>query len=63
MHSKHITLWLSMGLAPLILTSCDKDDDNKTMPPAVSSTIVVENVLNAKPLVQSGTFQHDAVGG
>ncbi|WP_261387814.1 spondin domain-containing protein [Chitinophaga pinensis] len=59
MHSKHVTLWLSMGLVPLLLMSCDKDDDNTGNPPVTSSTIVVENVLNAKPLVESGTFQHE----
>lgn len=59
MHSKYIKFCLSMGLVPFLLASCDKDDDNNTMPPATSSTIVVENVLQAKPLVESGTFQHE----
>ncbi|ANH83862.1 hypothetical protein A8C56_11000 [Niabella ginsenosidivorans] len=36
-----------------LLASCDKED----MPQAQSKTITVENVLDSKPLVESGTFK------
>lgn len=42
-------------MAALLFTSC-KDDDE---PVAQSATITIENVLESKPLVQSGTFQGD----
>jgi hypothetical protein len=35
------------------LASCDKKDDNMS----TQSTITIENVLNSKPLVESGTFK------
>lgn len=38
----------------LLLGSCKKDDDN---PPDRSGTITIENVLDSKPLVESGTFK------
>jgi hypothetical protein len=38
----------------LMLAACKKDDD---MPPAQSTTITIENVLESKPLVETGTFQ------
>ncbi|OQP57596.1 spondin domain-containing protein [Niastella populi] len=38
----------------LFLGSCKKDDDN---PPDRTGTIKIENVLDSKPLVQSGTFR------
>ena len=38
----------------LFLGSCKKDDDN---PPDRMGTITIENVLDSKPLVQSGTFR------
>lgn len=37
-----------------LLASCHKDDD---MPSPQSTTITVENVLDSKPLVESGTFK------
>src|SRR5688500_14979929 len=40
--------------AVLLLGSCKKDDDN---PPDRSGTITIENVLDSKPLVESGTFK------
>src|SRR3954466_14365347 len=38
----------------LFLASCKKDDDNDT---PKSGTITIENVLDSKPLVESGTFK------
>src|SRR5690348_15459232 len=38
----------------LSLAACKKDHD---MPPAQSETITIENVLDSKPLVETGTFQ------
>lgn len=38
----------------LTLAACKKDDD---MPSAQSTTISIENVLDSKPLVETGTFQ------
>lgn len=40
--------------AVLALASCKKDDD---MPATESATITVENVLDSRPLVESGTFK------
>lgn len=40
----------------LFAFACDDDDDDKTSA-MQQSTITVENVLNSKPLVQSGTFE------
>lgn len=53
----HIKLrWLTLGAIPLFLFSCSKDDDQAL--PVTTSTITVENVLDSKPLVESGTFQN-----
>lgn len=48
----------SLAVLPLLASfaSCSKDHDN--MPPASSNTITIENVLQSKPLVESGTFQN-----
>ncbi|SEW51519.1 spondin domain-containing protein [Chitinophaga arvensicola] len=37
-----------------LLASCHKDND---MPPVQSGTITIENILDSKPLVESGTFK------
>src|SRR5262245_12097263 len=37
-----------------ILTSCNKDDNHA--PEKLATSITVENVLDSKPLVESGTF-------
>lgn len=42
-------------MVPLLLAACNNDDDNGA--PIMKKTLLVENVLNAKTLVQSGTFQ------
>ncbi|MCS3795310.1 spondin domain-containing protein [Niastella sp. OAS944] len=47
---KTCTLFAAVGL----LASCKKDKDHT---PGQSQTITIENVLNSKPLVETGTFQ------
>lgn len=53
-YSKTIKRLSLIALLPFVIASCRKDDD---MPMEMATTITVENVLNSKPLVQSGTFQ------
>lgn len=48
--------WLSFGLLPFFLLSCDKDDDQ---PKQQKVTISIENILDSRPLVESGTFKND----
>ncbi|GEP98047.1 spondin domain-containing protein [Chitinophaga cymbidii] len=48
--------WFLPVALPLALAACHKDDDNK--PPVQQRTISIENVLNARTLVESGTFQN-----
>ena len=43
----------SLFASILVLASCKKDN----MPPSQSETITIENVLDSKPLVETGTFQ------
>lgn len=43
------------AILPFTLAACQKDDNNAPMSDKV--TITVENVLQSKPLVESGTFQ------
>ncbi|MGV3763375.1 spondin domain-containing protein [Parapedobacter sp.] len=54
---KHTKLvWLPMAVFPLFMGACNDDD---MMGPATSeTTITIENVLDPKPLVQSGTFEN-----
>lgn len=47
---------LSLLGASLVFAACNKDD-KKIVDTAISSTITIENVLAAKPLVESGTFK------
>lgn len=49
----YATLILSGSV--MVLTSCKKKEHDA--PPEQTNTLVVENVLNSKPLVESGTFQ------
>lgn len=49
-------VWLSFLGLSLIITSCKKDE-NKRMEMPESPTITIENVLDSKPLVESGTFK------
>lgn len=46
---------LAVAVAPLVFASCSKDD-NDNMPATSDHTITIENVLQSKPLVESGTF-------
>lgn len=55
MRRKH-SIWLAMAAMPLLIIACRKDDD---MPSTSPATITVENVLDSKPLVESGTFKKD----
>lgn len=56
MKRKHF-VWLSLAALPLAMAACDKDDDNTSQ--TSTSTLTVENVLDSKPLVESGTFKND----
>lgn len=56
MKHKHL-LWLSVAAIPMIMASCDKDDNSSGSSSATKITI--ENVLDSKPLVESGTFKND----
>lgn len=51
-------VWLSLVALPILFAACDKDDD-KGSQMGVPSTITVENVLDSRPLVESGTFQNE----
>lgn len=55
MNNNNLKWFLPVAL-PLVLAACQKDDDDK--PPVQQSTISIENVLNARTLVESGTFQN-----
>lgn len=46
--------WPALALLPIAFASCDKNDNP---PVSQKTTISIENVLNSKPLVESGTFQ------
>ncbi len=48
--------WVALALLPLLAASEDKEEATPVLS-SQQSTITVENVLNSKPLVQSGTFQ------
>ena len=45
--------WLVFGVIPLFLISCNDNDK-----PLQVSLITIENVLDSKPLVESGTFKN-----
>jgi hypothetical protein len=51
-----IGLWPAIAALPLIMTACKKDNHPGGAAPEIE-TITVENVLQSKPLVESGTFQ------
>lgn len=53
MKTNTIRACIMLGISALLFASCKKDD----MPPAQANTITIENVLDSKPLVESGTFQ------
>jgi hypothetical protein len=56
MNFKKITHWSAVVLLPLTFAACKKNNDNAPATASQKSTITVENVLNSKPLVESGTF-------
>lgn len=45
---------LALAAIPLVCASCHKDHDSH---PGIDTTLTVENVLDSRPLVESGTFQ------
>ncbi|MEN2399365.1 spondin domain-containing protein [Flavobacterium sp. MC2016-06] len=49
--------WLTLAAIPFFLVSCNNDDSDK-METGTLSSITVENVLDSKPLVESGTFKN-----
>ncbi|MGH2624133.1 MAG: spondin domain-containing protein, partial [Sphingobacterium sp.] len=52
------SIWLYLVALSFLSAACDKDDnDGKQM--NLSSTLTVENILDSRPLVQSGTFEND----
>ena len=56
---KHTPLfWISLAVMPFWISACS-DDDDMMEPVNGEATITIENVLDAKPLVQSGTFKND----
>ena len=50
--------WLTLAAIPFFLLSCNDNDDNP-MEAGMPSTITVENVLDSRPLVESGTFKNN----
>lgn len=50
--------WLTLAAIPLVLLSCN-DNDDSPMENGMPSTITVENVLDSRPLVESGTFKNN----
>ncbi|MET4082647.1 hypothetical protein ABIB40_002607 [Pedobacter sp. UYP30] len=54
---KKLTTWAGIALLPLVFTACKKDRKYPTEPPTEKVSITVQNVLDSKPLVESGTFQ------
>jgi len=54
---KKMNHWATIALLPLTLAACKKNNDNTPTSGSQQSSITVENVLNSKPLVESGTFQ------
>lgn len=53
LHNKPAIVLALLAL-PLAFTACKKDHDT---PPATGLTLTVENVLQSRPLVESGTFK------
>lgn len=50
-------IWLSLAALPLMVSACKKDKSEGT-PTGMPSTITIENVLDSRPLVESGTFKN-----
>ncbi len=51
---KRINHWCALAFLPLAMVACKKSDVTAS---TQQETITVSNVLNSKPLVESGTFQ------
>ncbi|MGK6353448.1 spondin domain-containing protein [Parapedobacter sp. DT-150] len=49
--------WLSLAALPFFIAACDKNDDMDA-PEGTMATLMVENVLDARPLVESGMFMN-----
>ncbi|MDB5272850.1 MAG: putative secreted protein [Chitinophagaceae bacterium] len=55
---KTIAQWSTVFLLAIAMVSCKKSSDDSTPSPSSStSTVIIENVLESKPLVESGTFK------
>ncbi|APU98010.1 spondin domain-containing protein [Sphingobacterium siyangense] len=54
MKHKDSILW-AMAAIPLLIIACNKND---AMPSTSATTITIENVLDSKPLVESGSFKN-----
>lgn len=57
MKKNKITGWVATALLPLTFVACKKDNTATPGNSTEKSTITVQNVLQSKPLVESGTFQ------
>jgi len=55
--SREITQWIAVALLPLTFAACEKDNTDSPGGSDEKTTITVQNVLQSKPLVESGTFQ------
>lgn len=60
MKNNNITMWVATALLPLTFVACKKDNNDSSGDSSEKSTIMVQNVLRSKPLVESGTFQGTA---
>lgn len=56
MKSRHLAC-LSFAMLPVLMSACDKDNNNT--PQTSAATITIENVLDSRPLVESGTFKNN----
>jgi hypothetical protein len=57
MRKNQIICWVATALLPLTFVACKKDNTDTHGESNEKSTITVQNVLESKPLVESGTFQ------
>ncbi|WP_293310272.1 spondin domain-containing protein [Pedobacter sp. UBA5917] len=57
MNSTKITVISALAVLASAFTACKKDNSPLSDPVSEKTTISVENVLNSKPLVESGVFQ------
>ncbi|MEZ2443456.1 spondin domain-containing protein [Chitinophaga sp. RCC_12] len=56
-HIKRIAPWVAAALIPLALPACKKDHSDGPDGASEKTTITIENVLDSRPLVESGAFQ------